>query len=383
MSRLTIGLALATSLLSSVALAETQAEIAARENEEGRTLMFDSKFAAASEKFQNAVARVPEPKYFVNLCASRFSEGKFGEALTACNAAEKNGDDKVKAKTAKLVAKIHEEAQKQGIDLQATGGGGGPGDTPPMGQDPNNPGGPPVTDPNNPGGPAGPGPGMGQPGGMAVGAPPDTNLFAVTRPENKYTWSVGIDLYGGGGSVGRSNFFGNSTGGVRLKADYLLNPAARFGAQGYFQFTHFGAGADQMAAGGAYTLDIMDIGAAAYKHFCGPTSRLCFTPLAGLQLAMMSPANDTDGAGSQIFNYASLGARLDAGIDYAIGSRFEHVIGVHAGLNLYTKAFSEPMDGFTAAEWGLDEGGRAGYISFGYTYRFQTPFGSTPFVTLE
>jgi hypothetical protein len=383
MSRLTLGLALASSLLSSVALAETQAEIAARENEEGKTLVFSGKYAEASEKFQNAVARVPEPKYFVNLCASRFSEGKFGDALTACNAADKNGDDKIKEKTAKLTAKIREEAQKQGIDLQAAGGGGGPGDTPPIGSDPNDPNGPPVTDPNDPGGPAGPGPGVGQPpGGIAVGRPPDTGLFQATRPENKYTWSVGIDLYGGGGSVGRSDYFGNSTGGVRLKADYLLNPKARFGAEGYFQFTHFGEGEDQMATG-AYTLDVMDLGVAAYKHFCGPHARLCFTPLAGLQLAMMSPANDTDGAGSQIFNYASLGLRLDGGVDYALGSRYEHVVGVHAGINLYTRAFSEPMDGYSAEEWGLDEGGRAFYVSFGYTYRFQTPFGSTPFVTLE
>jgi hypothetical protein len=97
----------------------------------------------------------------------------------------------------------------------------------------------------------------------------------------------------------------------------------------------------------------------------------------------MSPANDTDGAGSQIFNYASLGLRLDGGVDYALGSRYEHVVGVHAGINLYTRAFSEPMDGYSAEEWGLDEGGRAFYVSFGYTYRFQTPFGSTPFVTLE
>jgi hypothetical protein len=384
MSRLTIGLALASSLLSSVAFAETQAEIAARENEEGKTLMFSAKYGEASEKFQNAVARVPEPKYFFNLCTSRFSEGKFGDALTACNAADKNGDDKLKEKTAKLVAKIREEAQKQGIDLQASGGGGGPGDTPPTG-DPNNPGGPPVTDPNNPGGPAGPGPGVGQPPGGAVGTPPDTSLFQATRPENKYTWSVGIDLYGGGGKVGRSDLYGNSGGGVRLKADYLLNPKARFGAEGYFQFTHFGQGADQVGTGtGRNMLDIMDIGAAAYKHFCGPHARLCFTPLAGIQLALMSPSNDMDATGSQIFNYASLGVRLDGGIDYALGSRYEHVIGVHAGINLYTRAFSEPMDGSgTAAERGLNEGGRAAYLSFGYTYRFQTPFGSTPFVTLE
>ena len=81
---------------------------------------------------------MPEPKYFFNHCTSLFQEGKFGEALTACNAADKNADDKLKDKIAKLVEQIHDEAKKQNIDLQPVGGGGGPGDTPPGG-DPNNP----------------------------------------------------------------------------------------------------------------------------------------------------------------------------------------------------------------------------------------------------
>ena len=95
MSRLTIGLVVAGSLAGATAHAQTQAQIAERENEEGKELMFANKMAEASAKFQDAVARVPEPKYFFNLCTSRFAEGKFGEALTACNAADKNADDKL------------------------------------------------------------------------------------------------------------------------------------------------------------------------------------------------------------------------------------------------------------------------------------------------
>lgn len=386
-STIGFGFVLATTLLGT-ALAETQAEIAAKENEDGKTLMFAGKYGEASEKFQNAVARVPEPKYFFNLCTSRFQEGKFGEALTACNAADKNGDDKLKEKTAKLVTKIREEAQKQGIDLQATGGGASPGETPPMG-DPNQPGGgpPPMGDPNNPGGqqpyPGQPAAAGVPPQGYAVGRPPDVGLFQPAAPENKYTWSVGLDLFGGGANVGRSNYFGNSTGGVRLKADYLLNPRKRIGAEGYFQFTTFGQGEDQ--AGSTYTLDVMDIGVAGYKHLCGPRSRLCLTPLGGIQLAFMSPGSDSAAFasdGSQLFNYASLGFRFDLGLDYAFGRNYEHVVGLHGGINLYTRAFSEPAD-MSAASVGLDQGGRAAYASIGYTYRFKTPFGSTPFVTLE
>ncbi len=109
MSRLTSGFVLAASLLASYgyAHAESQAEIAAKENEEGKQLMFQQKYAESSAKFQDAVARVPEAKYFFNLCMSLYQEGKFGEALTACNSVEKNGaDDALKGKTSKLEDKI-------------------------------------------------------------------------------------------------------------------------------------------------------------------------------------------------------------------------------------------------------------------------------------
>ena len=384
MSRLTMGLALATSLLSTVALADSQHEIAERENEDGKTLMFGGKYAEASAKFQDAVARVPEPKYFFNLCTSRFQEGKFGEALTACNAADKNGDDKLKAKTAKMTEKIRTEAQKQGIDLQAQGGGASPGDTPPVG-DPNNPTGPAV-DPNNPNGAPTGGP-TGAPQGYAVGRPPEAGigLFTAQPVENKYAWSLGIDLYFGGGRIGQRDYYGSSANGVRIKGDYMLNAAARLGAQGYFQYTHFGQGEEQTMAGlSTYTLDVIDLGIAGYKHLCGPRSRGCLTPLIGAHFAMMSPANETDtSTGEQLFNYGGVGARAELGYQYALGSRYEHVLGVSVGANLYTRAFSEPSDGYTAEQWGLDKGGAAGYVAFGYTYRFKTPFGSSPFVTLE
>jgi hypothetical protein len=379
MTRLTLGLAVAGSLYAVTAVAQTQAEIADRENEEGKELMFANKMAEASAKFQSAVARVPEPKYFFNLCTSRFAEGKFGEALTACNAADKNADQRLKEKTAKLVAKIREEAKAQGLDPEATGGGGGPGETPPV-TDPNNP---PVTDPNDSNSTPPPNT-TGTPPSMVVGRPPSVGLFTSVRPENKYTWSLGVDLYAGGGRFGQSGYYGKSTGGIRFKGDYMLKPAQRIGAQGYFQLTHFGDGND-MGSQGAYALDVFDIGLAAYKHICGPRARLCLTPLVGAQLAMLSPTSKMESTASQVFNYASLGARVEAGLSYALGSRYEHVLSAAVGLNAYTAVFAEPMDAssFTAEEWGLDKGGATFYVGLGYTYRFDTPFGSAPFITLE
>ena len=92
-------------------------------------------------------------------------------------------------------------------------------------------------------------------------------MFLATTPDNKYTWTLGVELFAGGGAVGQRDFYGTSSQGVRIKGDYLLNPRARFGAQAYLQITHFGEG-DDGQSGDVDTLDIFDLGIAAYKHLC-------------------------------------------------------------------------------------------------------------------
>jgi hypothetical protein len=52
------------------------------------------------------------------------------------------------------------------------------------------------------------------------------------------------------------------------------------------------------------------------------------------------------------------------------------------GANIYSQVFSGPDDG-SIVGYGLDRGGATGYFGIGYTYRFRTPLGSSPFVTLE
>ena len=409
----TIAACLAASALATAAYAQSQAEIATKLNEEGKTLMFANKYAEATAKFRAAVARVPEPGYFVNLCMSLFHEGKFGEALTACNAvANNNPNDDQRAKSDKLTARIKDEAKSQGVSVEPVGGGQSPGQdcaanpsapecqgavAPDCATNPRDPscGGPdPMSHHNNGNGHGNDGHGdhgghMGSnppPQRYAVGRPPSgTGVFASTTPDNKYTWTLGAELFGGGGTVGRPDVYGSAAVGLRLKGDYMLNPASRVGTQAYLQITHFGQG--EMDSARVDTLDIFDLGIAAYKHLCPRSAqRLCLTPLAGVQLAMMSPAGENDGAGSQVFNYAALGGRLELGAQYAFGTRFEHVIGVMAGVNVYTPVFSGPEDTFdspTIAEAGLDRGGAAAYFGVGYTYRFRTPLGSSPFVTLE
>lgn len=377
MNRLLVGLALVGSAYLNLAHAETQAELAAKQDEDGKAAMFAGNYKQATESFRSAADRAPEAKYYFHLCAALYQQGIFAQALTACNAGDNlNPDAKLKEQIAKTEDLIKRDAGSQHIDLAPTGGGAGPeagnpnGGTNTMGSN-----GPDQNGGTNAGG----GPVSQPPPTYAVGRP-TVNLLAVTKPEQTYTWSLGVDVFGGGGRVGQQNAFGSSTGGIRFKGDYMLNPAMRLGAQGYIQLQHFGEGTAMN--GGGDSLDIFDIGLAAYKHFCGGHG-FCLTPLAGVQLALMSPANQSDGYGSQVFNYAALGLRLEIAASYAFGTRYEHVISLMAGLNAYSKVFSDPQDGMTAAYWGLDAGGAAGYGGIGYTYRFDTPFGSGAFISLQ
>jgi len=380
MTRFTWIAALAASLaVAAPAAAESQQEIAARLNDEGKALMYQGKPAEAAAKFADAAARIPDAKYFFNLCTARYQEGKFGAALTACNAAETHSPDPALLdKVQKVSQRIKDDAQAQGIEIQAVGGGSGPnepGPDPGLGEDPNV-----APDPQQP---------TQQPPSAqptytsATGRPSmQQGLFTATKPDNSYTWTFGADVFGGGGDIGREGAFGSAGLGLRLKGDYLLNRAQRFGAQAYLQLTSFTKGEDQMGTDPA-SLSVVDFGIAAYKHFC-LAERLCLTPLAGVQLALMSPGNSQNSYGETVFNYTSLGARLEVGAHYAFGTRLEHVLGVGLGTNLYSAVVSESMDADrTAASWGLDKGGVAGYLSVGYTYRFNTPLTRTPFITLE
>lgn len=387
MRRLTFGavLAAATSI-ASLASAESQAELAAKLNEEGKELMYASKFAEASGKFREAVARVPEAKYFFNLCTSLFQEGKFSEALTACSAVEKNNPTaELGAKATKLSGRIQDEAKSQGLTVEPIGGGGLPDCQ-------TNPGAagcapPPETCQTNPSLPECQRPQVVQqpPPNPVVGRPPSgTGVFAGTKAgDNKYIWTIGGNLFGGGGTIGRDNVYGNTAVGFELHGNYLFNPAQRIGAQTYLQYAQFTPNED--GTGGSVNLTSVDFGIGLYKHLCPPsTERLCLTPMIGAQLALYSPEFEQFGNEAQ-FNYAAVGVRAELGLEYAFGARMEHVLSVKIGANGYSSVFSDASadGGLTAEEAFLDQGGGYGYFGIGYTHRFSTPLGSSPFVTLE
>jgi hypothetical protein len=381
MRRLTSGLVVATLAIGSSALAETQAKLAEKLNEDGKELMYSNKYAEASAKFREAVARVPEAKYFFNLCTSLFQEGKFSEALTACAAVEKNNPSpELNGKATKLSGRIEDEAKSQGLTVVAGGGGG----LPDCQQDPGAAGcaPPPATCQTDPSLPECQAPVMQPAANPVVGRPPSgTGVFASVTPDNKYIWTLGGNFFAGGGTIGQEGFYGNAAVGFQLKGDYMFNPSQRIGAQGYMQFAQFTPGEDQ--SGNEFNLSSFDIGIGVYKHIClSGTERLCLTPMIGAQLALYSPEFDQLDGEAQ-FNYAAAGVRIELGLEYAFGTRMEHVLAITFGGNGYTGVFSGPefdLDGMAA---GLDAGGGYGYVGVGYTHRFSTPLGSSPFVTLE
>lgn len=379
MSRLS-SLALLSALsFATVAHAQSQAEIAEKLNEEGKELMYANKYPEATAKFRQAVARVNEPKYFFNLCVSLTNEGNLVEARANCYTAKNNGNGEVVGKADKMMAKIEDLAKQQGTELPPLGGGQGPvSPSIDSGSRPSDPNADPshqppptrvgMTDPQHP-----------QTAPPIRYQAPEENLVRASTPDNKYVWTLGFDLLGGGGQIGQKDAYGSAAVGFRLKTDYLFDPIRRIGGEGYLQYQHLDQGKNDSLL--ADTLDIIDVGVAAYKHFC-LGGRLCVTPLIGVHLALMSPAGESDDTGSQLFNYAAVGGRAEVALSYAFGRRFEHVLSLTGGANFYSQVLSDSSD-YSAAEVGLDKGGALGYIALGYTRRFNTPLGSSPFITLE
>lgn len=390
MSRFRLAIVLASILAPVAAHAQSQAELAEKLNDEGKQLMYESKYPEASYKFQQAVARVAEPKYFFNLCVSQTNEGKLNEAYANCISAKGNASSELSAKADKMIAKIQDTAKAQNVELQEPGGAAGrdPQNTtnnnqpPPNGN--NNP------PPNDGHTPPNPRVGTAEPPPNAGGVryaryqPPTENLAVGRGPDNNYTWTLGVDLTGGGGQIGHKDFYGNAAVGFRVKGDLLLDPIRRIGGELYLQYNHLSQGSNQAPGVIVDTLDVVDTGLALYKHFC-LGGRLCVTPLLGAHVAFMSPAGQQDAEGSQLFNYAALGGRGEVALSYAFGPRFEHVFSIAAGVNVYTKALSGPndQDPNSIANVGLDQPGAIGYLGIGYTYRFNTPLGVAPFITLE
>jgi hypothetical protein len=339
--------AFALLLCGRIANAQTQDAIAEQLNEEGKGLMINHNPAEAAKRFADAARRSPNARYSYNLCKAYHFQGLFFEALEACNSARKLDSDKaLEAKINDLEGLIRAAAAQQGIDLTK------PPTTKP---DPTA-----TPDPANPNPPVAPTVQPQPPRGV-----PPSGLYAAIAPRHEYVWTVGVDLLGGAAAFDSTDTYGTSFGGIRLRVDYLIAPSLQLGVQGNIDAFEI---SDNGLAGNP--LSVFNFGGAVYKHFC--FGALCVTPLAGLELGTFDDA----ALGDNKFKSAALGARVEGGVSYAFGSRYEHVIGVQLGVMGYAK----PADTDTLM---FNEGGSVTYLALGYTHRFSTPFGSAPILGLE
>lgn len=94
----------------------TQPQIAWQTNRDGVALVKQKKYPEATMKFRDAVARLPEAAYFYNLCHALFLEGKFAEALVACNAVGQNEPKPaLQYKAERMSRRIKAAANSEGI----------------------------------------------------------------------------------------------------------------------------------------------------------------------------------------------------------------------------------------------------------------------------
>jgi tetratricopeptide (TPR) repeat protein len=357
--------------------------------EDANALMFSDppKYQEAIEKYHQAIVLSPEGRFYFNLCVAYYSIGEFGLALQSCDAVATAGADaKLQEKTAKILKQVEDQIRAMGKDPEdlrrannGGGGGDGGGGDGGGGDGGGGDGGGGDGGGGDGGGGDGGGGGGGAGGGGGGGEPVDTNefkgapppsLFTAKPPSHDYTWSVGGELYGMSGKFGATEAYASGGAGFRVHADYVIVPARRIGLQGYLGFNQVGEGVLND------TLSIVDFGLAAYMHaYC--TGRICVTPLVGAHIGGMQP----ESTGTEV-RFAALGVRLEGAVSYSLGMKYEHVLALTPGLQFYLPSVGD-YDGMDPVDFGLDKGSSAFYLGLGYTYRFDTPFGQAPFITLE
>jgi hypothetical protein len=370
----------ATFLAAAPASAQPPAEQAERLNDEGKKLFADKNYEGAYGKFREAATLSPEGRFFFNVCyALNFLE-RYEEAIQACGEVEAAGADaELIDKTRKALTSLREKAAAQGgqgARLEPTSGEGA-GDQPTAGEGGGREGGGAEAGADVGGGgqdrPPGPPPDAGGPDPFVSGR--------VSAPIGSYKWSIGgtVGMLGNvdvGREVDNSagtdqEVYGPGGADFRLFANFIVSEAARFGLQASLGFGALPPGEDNLTDD---NLLLADIGGAIFFHL--PLARHVFvTPLVGPFLSVQQPQELSQG-------FIAGGARAELGLAYVFGRTGEHALSLTPAINVYLPASGE-VEGVAPEEFGLDLAHSTFGISAGYTYRFSTPFGSVPLITLE
>ena len=298
-----------------------------RENEEGKELMFANKYAEASAKFQRrgrSRARaevllqplhVAVPGRQVRRGAHRVQRGRQERRRRA------QGEDR-QARRARSTTRRRSRAsicsRPAAAVVPATRRR-----TRPI---PNQP--PPTTDPNQP----------------AAERPPPTDdrrsrrawrsvarrrwvCSPAARPENKYTWSLGVDFFGGGGRDRPARTTtATSTGGVRLQGRLHAQPGAAHRRAGLLpahalrrRRATWPAPASRRSTSSTSASPATSTSAARARACASRRSSACSSRCC-------RPANESDGDRRARSSTTRRSARASrSALQYALGSRYEHV----------------------------------------------------------
>ena len=357
---------------------ETPAQQADQLNEQGKQLFAQKNFEAAYGKFRQAATLSPEGRFFFNMCYTLNFLERYQDAIQACEQVEPAGADAdLIAKTKRALASLKEKLAAQ---QEAAGGSQGGGDQGTGGGDQGTGGG----DQGTGGGDQGTGGGQGTGGvggGQGTQPPPGPDPFVAGKaaPIDSYKWSLGGEIgflaNGGLGHINdpAGNYDLYNPGGldVRLFANFIVNEARQIGIQGYIGVANLTPTTDNPED---QSFLLADVGGALFleRHLAG---NIYWAPLAGLHLSVQQPQERSQG-------FIAVGARAELALSYVLGAHGEHAISVTPGLNVYFPAGGS-VDGFTPADYGLDRTNATFSLGIGYSYRFSTPFGSTPLITLE
>ena len=318
--------------------AQQQAE---RLNEEGKALFAEKRYEEAYGKFRDAAGLSAEGRFFFNQCyALNFLE-RYADAISACEQVRPaGGDASLQAKADRALVSLREK-------LAAQNAGGAP----------------PQPQPPAPSGPA------------PAGPDPFLATQAAGEP-GAYAWSLGVQLdmfaNGGIGHVGDTHIYAPGGAMLRLFGNFIVSDAHRLGIQGYAGFGGLPPHKDDNPDGEG--LAMVDLGAALFMHR-RLGGNLYMTPLGGLHVAVQQPQELSQG-------YVGLGARGELAFAWIFGQAGEHAFAVTPGINIYFPSKGE-VDGVDAEVYGFDKTRTTVGVGIGYTYRFSTPFGSTPLITLE
>jgi hypothetical protein len=346
----TAGALAAALAVAAPTLAHASPQRAEALNAEGRELFSAEDYAAAADRFHQAIEVSPEARFYFNLCFTYYMLGELDAALDACDEVRRPAaDDDLIGKRDHVLGLVHEELEERAASQP---------------------------DPADPTYTPGEG-SAGQPAGYDRGGQPPAErrpprLHDEPEIPHDYNWSLGFSAGGVRNiGVGDGNYE-KGTGQLRLMADFILSPQNRFGVQAYADFTRFER--TNTASPVVQSLTAIDLGGAIFQHL-PLLNNVYFTPLAGAHFAILQPDQSDVGFGT-------VGARGEATFNLVFGASDQHAISLTPlSLNLYLPA-SSGASNISAAEYGLNRPSATFAVTVGYTLRFAEPFGGS-LITLE